>query len=84
MSLIFIKLTDEEEIRFSETDDENDVDYLSPADTGSSSDSLEFDSETEKMERNTKVKINWNESHLSNENGNKMAKCSNSWDENAM
>ena len=58
LSLIFIKLTDEEEIRFSETDDENDVDYLSPADTGSSSDSLEFDSETEEMERNTKVKIN--------------------------
>ena len=42
LSLIFTKLTDEEEIQLSETDDENDVDYLSSADTGSTSDILEL------------------------------------------
>ena len=85
MSLIFTKLTDEEETQFSETDDENDVDYLSSADTGSSSDSLEFDSETEKMERNTRVRNKLKrKSPNSSENGKKMAKCSNNWGENAM
>ena len=85
LSLYFTKLTDEEEIRFSETDNENDIDYLSSADTGSSSDSLEFDSETEKMERNTRVRNKLKrKSPNSSENGEKMAKCSNNWGESAM
>ena len=85
LSLILNKLTDEEEIRFSETDNENDVDNLSSADTGSSSDSMKFDSEAEKMRRNTRVrnKLKW-KSPNSSENRKKLAKCSNNWGENAV